>query len=103
MKLAVVGTGYVGLVAGTCLAESGNDVICVDIDAKKIDMLKGGKVPIYEPGLEEMVRRNAEDQRLSFTTDLPERGEKIGGYFYRRRHASRTDRPRQSRIRQGDR
>ncbi|MGZ8483804.1 MAG: UDP-glucose dehydrogenase family protein [Candidatus Binatia bacterium] len=71
MKLAVVGTGYVGLVAGTCLAESGNDVICVDIDAKKIDMLKGGKVPIYEPGLEEMVRRNAEDQRLSFTTDLP--------------------------------
>ncbi len=71
MKLAVVGTGYVGLVAGTCLAESGNDVICVDIDTKKIDMLQGGKVPIYEPGLEEMVRRNAEDQRLSFTTDLP--------------------------------
>jgi UDPglucose 6-dehydrogenase len=70
MKLAVVGTGYVGLVAGTCLAETGNDVICVDIDAQKIDMLKAGKVPIYEPGLEEMVRRNAEDQRLSFTTDL---------------------------------
>ena len=70
MKLAVVGTGYVGLVAGTCLAESGNDVICVDIDAKKIDLLNTGKVPIYEPGLEEMVRRNAEDQRLSFTTDL---------------------------------
>ena len=59
MKLAVVGTGYVGLVAGTCFAESGNDVICVDIDEKKIDMLNGGKVPIYEPGLEEMVRRNA--------------------------------------------
>ena len=70
MKLAVVGTGYVGLVAGTCFAESGNDVICVDIDENKIAMLNAGKVPIYEPGLEEMVRRNAQDQRLSFTTDL---------------------------------
>ena len=71
MKLAVVGTGYVGLVAGTCFAESGNDVICVDIDESKIAMLKQGKVPIYEPGLEEMVRRNAAEQRLSFTMDLP--------------------------------
>jgi UDPglucose 6-dehydrogenase len=70
MKLAVVGTGYVGLVAGTCFAESGNDVICVDIDETKIASLNSGKVPIYEPGLEEMVRRNAEDQRLSFTTEL---------------------------------
>jgi UDPglucose 6-dehydrogenase len=70
MKLAVVGTGYVGLVAGTCFAESGNDVICVDIDADKIAMLNRGKVPIYEPGLEEMVRRNAAEQRLSFTMDL---------------------------------
>ncbi|MGH7811721.1 MAG: UDP-glucose dehydrogenase family protein, partial [Candidatus Binatia bacterium] len=71
MRLAVVGTGYVGLVAGTCFAETGNDVICVDIDEGKIATLNQGKVPIYEPGLEEMVRRNAAEQRLSFTTDLP--------------------------------
>jgi UDPglucose 6-dehydrogenase len=72
MNLAVIGAGYVGLVAGTCFAESGNDVVCVDIDEKKIAMLNSGKVPIYEPGLEEMVRRNAEEQRLSFSTNLPE-------------------------------
>jgi UDPglucose 6-dehydrogenase len=70
MKVAVVGTGYVGLVAGTCFAETGNDVICVDIDEAKISMLKQGQVPIYEPGLEEMIRRNSADRRLSFTTDL---------------------------------
>jgi len=70
MNIAVIGTGYVGLVAGTCFAESGNDVTCVDIDAAKIALLNQGRVPIYEPGLEEMVRRNAAEQRLGFTTDL---------------------------------
>lgn len=70
MKVAVIGTGYVGLVAGTCFADSGNDVICVDKDTKKIRALARGKIPIYEPGLEEMVTRNYEDKRLCFTTDL---------------------------------
>ena len=71
MKIAVVGTGYVGLVQGTCLAESGNDVACVDKVAAKIDGLKQGQVPIYEPGLAELVHRNIRDGRLNFTTDLP--------------------------------
>ena len=70
VKIAVVGTGYVGLVTGTCLAESGNDVVCVDKVAAKIAMLEAGKMPIYEPGLTEMVHRNARDGRLRFTTDL---------------------------------
>jgi UDPglucose 6-dehydrogenase len=72
MKICVVGTGYVGLVAGTCFAESGNDVICVDNVAAKIAALREGKVPIYEPGLEELIRRNVTEGRLSFTTDLAE-------------------------------
>ena len=71
MKIAVVGTGYVGLVAGACLAENGNEVICVDKDQAKIATLEAGKMPIYEPGLEEMVRRNTAEARLTFTTDLP--------------------------------
>jgi UDPglucose 6-dehydrogenase len=70
MKIAVVGTGYVGLVLGACLAENGNNVVCVDKDQSKIDMLEAGQMPIYEPGLEEMVRRNDHEERLSFTTDL---------------------------------
>jgi len=71
MKLTIVGTGYVGLVAGTCFADSGNDVICVDVDAAKIKALNAGKVPIYEPGLEELIRKNVREKRLSFSTDLP--------------------------------
>ena len=70
MRVAVVGTGYVGLVAGTCFADVGNDVICVDKDVNKIEMLNQGQIPIYEPGLEEMVKRNVEQERLSFTTDI---------------------------------
>ena len=70
MHIAVVGSGYVGLVAGTCFAETGNDVVCVDVDARKIAKLKNNEVPIYEPGLEEMVRRNQAEGRLSFSTDL---------------------------------
>ena len=70
MKIAVIGTGYVGLVQGTCLAESGNDVVCVDKIAAKIEGLKEGKIPIYEPGLSELVHRNQRDGRLKFTTDL---------------------------------
>ena len=70
MKLCVVGTGYVGLVTGTCFAESGNDVICVDIDARKVAALRGGDVPIYEPGLAELIKRNVQQQRLTFQTDL---------------------------------
>jgi len=72
MRIAVVGTGYVGLVLGACLAENGNTVACVDKDQSKVDMLKAGQMPIYEPGLEEMVRRNDHEERLTFTTDLPE-------------------------------
>jgi UDPglucose 6-dehydrogenase len=71
MKIGVVGTGYVGLVVGACLAESCNDVICVDKDDAKVRMLRRGKVPIYEPGLEEIVRRNKVEGRLTFTTNLP--------------------------------
>ncbi|MFN8625860.1 MAG: UDP-glucose/GDP-mannose dehydrogenase family protein [Candidatus Binatia bacterium] len=70
MRLCVVGTGYVGLVAGTCFAESGNDVVCVDIDGEKIARLRDGDIPIYEPGLQELIKRNVAEGRLSFTTDL---------------------------------
>jgi UDPglucose 6-dehydrogenase len=70
MKIAVIGTGYVGLVAGACFADLGNHVICADVDEDKIDMLRGGEIPIFEPGLTEIIRINARMDRLEFTTDI---------------------------------
>ncbi|MFN5358356.1 MAG: nucleotide sugar dehydrogenase, partial [Bacteroidota bacterium] len=72
MKIAVVGTGYVGLVTGTCFADTGNEVTCVDIDQKKVDQLKSGQITIYEPGLEKIFLRNLKEERLHFTTSLKE-------------------------------
>ena len=70
MKITVIGTGYVGLVSGACFADLGNDVVCLDLDADKIAMLNAGKMPIYEPGLEQLVKRNVDAGRLRFTTDI---------------------------------
>jgi len=70
MKIAVIGTGYVGLVTGTCFAETGNKVVCVDIDQAKVDKLSAGQITIYEPGLEKLFLRNIKEERLRFTTDL---------------------------------
>ncbi|MDR3429081.1 MULTISPECIES: UDP-glucose dehydrogenase family protein [Silvimonas] len=72
MKISVVGTGYVGLVTGACLAEYGNDVVCLDLDQRKIDLLRSGGIPIFEPGLDDIVARNVEAGRLRFTTDINE-------------------------------
>ncbi|MCA9264716.1 MAG: UDP-glucose/GDP-mannose dehydrogenase family protein, partial [Planctomycetales bacterium] len=69
MKISVIGTGYVGLVSGTCFADSGNDVTCIDINELKVASLKEGRIPIFEPGLAELVQRNAASGRLEFTTD----------------------------------
>ena len=72
MKVTVIGTGYVGLVTGACLADVGHEVLCVDLDQRKVDRLNQGEIPIHEPGLETVVRRNAAEKRLSFTTDIAE-------------------------------
>jgi len=81
MEIAVVGTGYVGLVTGTCFAEMGHTVTCVDIDARKIDGLKNGILPIYEPGLEEMVEKNFKEGRLRFTTSLQDAAQSANVFF----------------------
>ncbi|MFM6942346.1 MAG: UDP-glucose dehydrogenase family protein, partial [Aquirufa sp.] len=72
MKIAVVGTGYVGLVTGTCFAETGNQVTCVDINQEKVQQMQAGKIPIYEPGLDDLFQRNTQEGRLHFTTSLKE-------------------------------
>ena len=72
MKLAIVGTGYVGLVTGTCFAEVGHTVICVDNDLKKVHKLQDGQIPIYEPGLEDLVKKNVAEGRLTFTASIGE-------------------------------
>lgn len=81
MQVAIIGTGYVGLVTGTCFAETGNNVICIDIDERKIETLKNGKTPIYEPGLEVLLERNIKEKRLHFTTSLKEGIEKAQVIF----------------------
>src|SRR2546425_9375426 len=80
-KLTIIGTGYVGLVTGTCFAEVGHHVVCVDNDAAKVKVLKDGGIPIYEPGLEELVRKNVQAGRLSFTTSTAEGVEKSDVVF----------------------
>ena len=70
MKITVIGTGYVGLVSGACFADVGNDVLCLDVDPAKIKILEDGGIPIYEPGLQDMVKRNVAAGRLHFTTDV---------------------------------
>ncbi len=70
MNISIIGSGYVGLVSGACFAELGHNVVCVDKDVDKVEMLKRGEIPIYEPGLEQIVKANFRDRRLSFTTNM---------------------------------
>ena len=88
MRVTIFGTGYVGLVTGTCLAEVGHDVVCVDIDAAKVDGLNNGVIPIYEPGLEPMVKANHAAGRLKFTTDAADAIGHGDDHLHRRRHAT---------------
>jgi UDPglucose 6-dehydrogenase len=92
MKIGVIGTGYVGLVSGTCFADSGNDVICVDIDEKKVEKMRNGEVPIYEPGLNRVFDRSIREKRLSFTTDLEDTFQKERHYFSLSANTSRSRR-----------
>ncbi|MEO8165030.1 MAG: UDP-glucose 6-dehydrogenase, partial [Betaproteobacteria bacterium] len=72
MKITIIGSGYVGLVSGACFADLGNDVVCVDVDENKIAQLRGGSIPIYEPGLQQLVKHNVAAGRMRFTTDIDE-------------------------------
>ncbi len=94
MNITIFGSGYVGLVTGACLAETGNDVVCVDIDQEKIDFLNQGGMPIYEPGLETLVHRNRDAGRLQFSTDFRQRSAMA---FFKSslwvRHLGKMDRP----------
>ena len=87
MKIAMIGTGYVGLVSGVCFSDFGHDVVCVDNDPRKIEMLERGEVPIYEPGLDMLMARNVKAGRLTFTGDLEERCCGCGRRLHRRRNA----------------
>ena len=86
MKLTLIGTGYVGLVTGACFAEVGHQVLCVDNDAAKVKMLQAGGIPIYEPGLEELVKKNVAAGRLAFTDSTAEGVQKSDVDFHRRAH-----------------
>ena len=81
MKIAIVGSGYVGLVTGACFSEVGINVTCVDIDEQKIENLRNGIIPIYEPGLEEMISRNMEKKRLNFSTSLADELDRSDAVF----------------------
>ncbi len=89
MKVTIFGTGYVGLVTGACLAEMGNHVVCVDIDEGKVDRLNRGEIPIFEPGLEPIVRRNHANGQLEFTTDASSAIAHAQIIFHRRGNAAR--------------
>ena len=86
MRIVMIGAGYVGLVSGTCLADFGHEVVCVELDETKVAELRQGRVPIYEPGLSELVLANQDAGRLSFTTKLEGRGARGAGHLHRRRH-----------------